>query len=172
MTSAERNLEAIRGCIVQSMHGIGPEVLILALFTVAERGTGGLELSNRIPDRFVIDGIQLRILEVSGLGNRCKQFQRSRNASNRLCQDCQQCLSVPGLFLDLPSEFFTAPRLRGNSAALPNGTDRTDRKDDHGTFRGLLNLESRQFNLMHCHRCKIAFKVRAFPEKLLRVTRQ
>src|SRR6266481_654463 len=77
----------------------------------------------------------------------------------------------PDCFWTSPRSFSQPPRLRGNSAALPNGTDRTDRKDDHGTLSGLLNLESRQFNLMHCHRCKIAFKVRAFPEKLLRVTR-
>jgi len=56
VTCRERDLEPIRRGIVQSMDGIGPEVVILALFVCNDRGARCLELLDRVRNRIFIKG--------------------------------------------------------------------------------------------------------------------
>jgi hypothetical protein len=76
---------AVRRRVFQSMHAVRPEIVVFALFTVGNDGrTGRFELLDRILDRRLIKRIERGILERSGCGDRLDQFQRSRDASNRL----------------------------------------------------------------------------------------
>ena len=93
VTRGERNLETVRRGVVQTMHTVGPKVMILALLAVGDdRGTRGLKLFDGVLDGRFIEGIQSRVRVVSSFGNRCKQFHGPGNASNGLGWDSHEFL--------------------------------------------------------------------------------
>jgi hypothetical protein len=58
------DFETIRRGVWQSVYGIRPEIVILALFAITDNWrTCGFELLNRVPDRVFVKGIKLWVGE-------------------------------------------------------------------------------------------------------------
>ena len=90
MTGRERDLEAVRVHVRQSVHAIRPEVMVLSLLAVRDhRRGGGLKPLNGIPNRLVIKRVQLWVGAVA-CRNSLDQPKGPRNASDRFCWDCHQ----------------------------------------------------------------------------------
>ena len=79
------NHETIGRGVGQSVHGICPKVVILALFAIGDdRGARVLKLLNRVPYGFLVKRIQRGIGKIPGFGDRFHQAHRSGNAANGL----------------------------------------------------------------------------------------
>src|ERR1700693_5551365 len=85
MTGRERDLEAVRGRIRQSVHGVRPEIVIFSLFAIGDyRGSSGLEAFNCVSNGLIENGIQHWIVRVSQSLNGLHQLTWPRDATNWL----------------------------------------------------------------------------------------
>src|SRR3954469_21893654 len=84
VTGREWNLESVRRCIGQSMHAVGPEIVVLSLFAVGDHGRAGrFEALNAVANRRVKERRQCRVRDIS-CGDRLDQFKRSWDATDGL----------------------------------------------------------------------------------------
>jgi hypothetical protein len=61
----KRNLEAVRSGVGEPLNTIGPEIVVLALLTVANHGRSGrLELRDRVPNRRIVERLECRIRRI------------------------------------------------------------------------------------------------------------
>src|SRR5688572_12817649 len=90
MPRRKRNLEAIGGHVRQTVHAIGPEVVILPLLAIADdRRAGRLETDHSVPDSVFVQRLE-RWIKPIYLSYRVDKFARSGNAANRLCWNCHR----------------------------------------------------------------------------------
>lgn len=98
MPGRKWNPESIWRSVRQPIDAIRPEIMILALLAIGDnRGTCRLKPFDRVPNRFVVEGIQTRIREVSRFLDRHNQFRRAWNAPDRFGWDSH--LSVISAYL-------------------------------------------------------------------------
>src|SRR5688572_18238883 len=87
MPGREGNLEAVRRCVLQPMHAVSPEVVILPLLTIGNhRRSGGLKPLDSVANSCLVERIQFRVSSIS-ISDRLEQRDRSGNTSDWLSWD-------------------------------------------------------------------------------------
>ena len=84
VASGERDPEPVGGRVRQPVHGVGPEVVVLALLAVGHHGRPGrLELRDGVLNRGLVEGLEARVL-TPPLGDGVEQGRRPGNATDGL----------------------------------------------------------------------------------------
>ena len=86
MVIHELEHEAVGGQVGQAVHGVGGEVVVLALLTVGDDGrAGGLEPGNSVVHGRLVEGVELLPAHLPGCagGHGANQVGRPRDAADR-----------------------------------------------------------------------------------------